>query len=63
MTQEQLEALSIIELKAMVYDRLIQAEGCQSDIQTLNQVLAKKSQPVELPKPEVVKAGNKKKAG
>jgi len=44
MTQEQVEALSVVEIKAMVYDAMVLMERCQNDIKALNQILAKKAQ-------------------
>lgn len=48
MTPEQIEAMSVIELKALVYDQLAQTQATQKNIEVLNQIIARKSQPVKL---------------
>lgn len=43
MTPEQLEAMTLNDLKALVYDQLTQIEQSQANIKILNQYIAKKS--------------------
>ena len=52
MTLEEIEKLSATEIKAMIYDELVKSEMAQKNIQLLNQILAKKSQPTEPAKAE-----------
>jgi hypothetical protein len=42
--------LSVIELKAMVYDEMIIVERAQANIQALNQEIAKKSETMKIAK-------------
>lgn len=42
MTQEELEKLTPIEVKAMVYDELVTIEKCQANIKILNSILNNK---------------------
>jgi len=48
---EQLKELSLEVLKSMAYDNFVVLEGTQSNIKTLNQIIAEKSQ--QTPPPEV----------
>ena len=45
MTLEEVEKLALNDIKAMVYDELAKAEIAQKNIQALNQIISKKSQP------------------
>lgn len=42
-----LETMTITELKALAYDLLAQSQVTQSNLQAVNQMIAKKSQPIE----------------
>jgi hypothetical protein len=46
--------LSVVELKALVYDRLNQREDIDRDIQMLNQQIIKLSTPVSTEEPKEV---------
>lgn len=55
MTIEQLEAMSLNDLKVMAYDTIGRLEAAKNDLGILNQLIAKKSQPaqpVEIPSEE-----------
>lgn len=54
-TQQQLEAMTLIELKALGYDMVIEMENVQKGIGIVNQLIFNKSQsPIEV-KPEILK--------
>lgn len=57
MTLEEIEKLSLTEIKAMVYDEMVKAETAQKNIQLLNQIIAKKSQSTTEPQKEDVVPG------
>lgn len=52
--EKQLSDMSVVELKAMVYDQLAQSEQCQKNMQVLNAEIAKKSQPEKAKEPQEV---------
>lgn len=53
MTLEDLEKMSVVELKAMAYDILARIEQEQKNLQVLNQLMAKKMEKEKKPTLEV----------
>jgi hypothetical protein len=53
-TLEQLKELSLETLKSMAYDNFAVLEATQTNLKTLNQIIAEKSQPAPEVKGEVV---------
>ena len=58
MTIEQLKELPLEQLKALAYDQMAILQQTETNLRTLNGLIAKKMQPVEETKEEETKASD-----